>query len=74
MTLKEWTAVIIVVGLGIVLQIPRHDEGMTKRSEDHAHPAGGLGPSDPGTAAHSVREPEPSRPYRTIALEVTGMT
>lgn len=74
MTRKEWTAVIVVVGLGIVLQIPRHDESMTERPEEHAHPAAGVGPSDAFSAESFAREPEPAGPYRTIALEVTGMT
>jgi hypothetical protein len=74
MSRKEWIAVIVVIGLGIVWQIPRHDDAMPAGAEPHAlspaevQPAEGERPSEPAAAA------EPVGPYRTIALEVTGMT
>lgn len=74
MSRKEWIAVIVVIGLGIVWQIPRHDDAMTAGAEHQTHaPAEvqsmeGEQVSEPGAAA------EPIGPYRTITLEVTGMT
>lgn len=56
---REWLAVALVIGGGIVLQIPRHDEARTGHG-DTAHPAG---PAE-----------ERMGPYRTITLVVTGMT
>lgn len=59
MSRKEWLAVIVVLGLGIVWQIPRHDDAIATDQRDHVRaPA-------PADAAG---------PYRRIALEVTGMT
>jgi hypothetical protein len=66
MSWKHWAAILIVIGAGILLQIPRHgDDSMN----EHAH--------DAGTA--EVTRPAPSNqdvagPYRTVDLEVTGMT
>ena len=63
MSWKHWMAVLGVIGLGIVLQIADHDAA----SMDHpAAPA--------ATASPTGAEAEPSGPYRTVALEVTGMT
>jgi len=61
MSWKEWTAVGVVVGVGIVLQIPGGDEmGTVQEAVSREEmPA--------GTA-------EPIGPYRTVALDVTGMT
>lgn len=73
MSRKEWFAVIVVIGLGIVWQIPRHDDATTSGAEHHTHtPEAGAAKSEqlsePASAA------EPAGPYRTIVLEVTGMT
>lgn len=74
MSRKEWIAVVVVVGLGIVWQIPRHDDAMTAGAEHQTHaPAAvqsmeGEQVPEPGAAA------EPIGAYRTIILEVTGMT
>lgn len=62
MSRKEWILVIIVIGLGIVWQIPRHDDVMLPGREPH--------PVARGDAVAG----EPAGPYRTVALEVTGMT
>lgn len=63
MSHKEWTAAALVIGLGILLQIPGHDavdmEGM-----NHAGGARMDATADPSLAA--------SR--RTVTLDVTGMT
>lgn len=68
MSWKQWTAVVVVIGLGIVGQIPRDDEmEESPRPEQTAAPAAAGGaPVMDGNA--------PAGPYRTIALEVTGMT
>lgn len=74
MSRKEWIAVVVVIGLGIVWQIPRHEDAMPGGAGHDSHsPAAvksGAGEqlSEPAAAA------EPVDPYRTIALEVTGMT
>ena len=61
MTWKEWTAVGAVIGVGIVLQIPGHD--------DVAMEHGALGNADlPAEMAAATGL------YRTVALDVTGMT
>lgn len=73
MSWKHWTAVIVVIGFGIVWQIPRHDDTMTEAAEGHAHPAAGdVAAPDGATATPS--QADTAGPYRTIALEVTGMT
>ena len=72
MSRKEWIAVILVVGLGIVWQIPRHDEPTPAGVEPRAHPPAereGEGAERVGAAAL-----EDAGPYRTVTLEVTGMT
>ena len=57
---KQWSAVAVVIGGGILLQIPGHDqmemEGMTQRGEM---------PADMAAAEGT---------FRTVALDVTGMT
>ena len=74
MSRKEWFAVIIVIGVGIVWQIPRHDDAMPADGEPHAHSPvetrGAEAEGAPGTPTAG----EDAGPYRTIALEVTGMT
>ena len=57
---KQWAAVCAVIGVGILSQIPGHeDAAMDHTGEDHG--------AMPLTA-------EPQGPYATIALDVTGMT
>ncbi len=60
MTWKEWTAVGAVIGVGIVLQIPSHDNAM-----DHEAAGHGEIPAEMAVAMGV---------YRTVALDVTGMT
>ncbi len=50
---KEWTAVAVVIGGGILLQIAAPMDALDKGG---AHPAAATGP------------------FRTVALDVTGMT
>ena len=61
MSWKEWTAVGLVIGGGILLQIPGHDVGAVGH-EDMGH---GDMPAEMAAA---------TGPYRTVALDVTGMT
>lgn len=61
MTRKHWTAVLVVIGLGIVSQIPGHEEAMTEHR-----------PLEERSALADAAAA--NGPYRTIALEVTGMT
>lgn len=58
---KQWSAVAVLIGGGILLQIPGHEDS----SMDHAE----MGHSEMPT--HMA---EPQGPYATIALDVTGMT
>ena len=68
MSWKHWTAVVLVIGLGIVLQMPRHDEAMEEpeHTGEHQHTSQATVPPAASDA--------PAGPYRTVALEVTGMT
>ena len=66
MTWKQWTAVVAVIGFGIVAQIRTGDEDVMP--EHTALPM-------PDTAAPMpMDDAEPRGPHRTIALEVAGMT
>jgi len=57
---KQWLAVGVVIGGGILLQIPGHDAApMDHRSDEH-------------TLMPSMAEPQ--GPFETVALNVTGMT
>ena len=61
MSWKEWTAVGVVIGAGILFQIPGHDDAQM----------------DPEAMGHGDMPGEmavATGPYRTVALEVTGMT
>ncbi len=58
---KQWLAVTVIIGGGIVLQIPGHDDGIT----------GHEGMSHEGLPTDMA---DVQGPYRTVALEVTGMT
>jgi hypothetical protein len=62
MSKKEWTAVVLVILVGIILQIPG---GM-----------GGQGDPIDGARASATVDPATSEvgPYRTVELHVTGMT
>ncbi len=61
MTSKEWAAVAVVIGAGIVLQIPGHDEmEMGPTGMEHS--------DIPADMAEVVG------PYERVALDVTGMT
>ena len=57
---KQWSAVAVVIGAGIVLQIPGHDEV----EMDH-------GAMDHGEVPVMA---ESQGPYTTVALDVTGLT
>lgn len=61
MSWKEWTAVSVVIGVGILLQIPGHDNVQM----DHEAMGHGDMPAEMATATGV---------YRTVALDVTGMT
>jgi hypothetical protein len=62
MSWKQWVAIVLVIGFGIVWQIRGHDVGM----DEHAHEA--------MTASQAAASGEPAGPYRILDLEVTGMT
>ena len=61
MTSKEWAAVAVVVGGGILLQIPNHDE-MNRE------------PTSVGRSEIPADMAEVVGPYEQVALDVTGMT
>lgn len=63
---KQWTAVAVVIGGGILLQIPGHDDA------EMAH--GGMGPGGMEEGEMTAPMAEVPGPYRTVALDVTGMT
>lgn len=79
MSWKQWTAVVLVIGVGIVWQIP-HREGAVEergRGGDTAAPAVESDAAKSAVAAENDVAAESdvaAGPYRTIALEVTGMT
>jgi len=58
---KQWSAVIVLIGGGILLQIPGHDDA------EMDHMAMGHGDMHADMA-------EAKGPYTTVALDVTGMT
>ena len=62
MSWKQWTAAVLVIGVGIVLQIPGHDDATMEHE-----------------ASNYLTESTPAHVgadglYRSIALDVTGMT
>ena len=58
---KQWTAVAVLIGGGILLQIPGHDDaGMDHAAMGHSEMPAGMA--------------EVQGPYSTVALDVTGMT
>ena len=63
MSWKQWTAVGVVIGFGILLQIPGHDD-MEMDGE-------GQGMMDGGAM---ITAADLTGPYRTVSLDVTGMT
>lgn len=65
MSWKEWTAIGLVIGFGIFLQIPGHDATETGHE---AHPGAS------SSRLHSTEPADEQGPFRTVALEVTGMT
>lgn len=64
MSHKEWAAAALVIGLGILLQIPGH------------HAADMAGMNHAGGMRDVNATPDPSTPAtrRTVILDVTGMT
>lgn len=84
MTRKEWVAAAAVVTLGIVFQIPGHDDAAMDamghgEHEESMHmdgPAGGSGAGTreamPQSPAHDAAGEHMGR--RTVILDVTGMT
>jgi len=58
---KQWSAVAVVIGGGILLQIPGHDEA----EMEHAVMGHGEMPADMAEAEGH---------HTTVALDVTGMT
>ena len=71
MSRKEWIAVVVVIGVGIVWQIAGHDDAMTHEAEQHTHLPAVMEPERTSTPADPA---DSAGPYRTVALEVTGMT
>lgn len=58
---RQWSLVAVVIGGGILLQIPGHDSMEMPARGDEAHRA------PPAMV-------EMPAPYTTVALQVTGMT
>ncbi len=58
---KQWSAVAVVIGGGILLQIPGHEEAAI----DHGATLHGDVPADMADVEGTIR---------TVALDVTGMT
>lgn len=74
MSRKEWIAVVVVIGLGIVWQIPRHDGAMSTNGEPRAGSSAEAQAAEGAEPSARTAPAEVAGPYRTIALEVTGMT
>jgi hypothetical protein len=58
---KQWVAVVVLIGGGIMLQIPGHDDTVTNHL--------GMSPEGLSPDASALEGP-----LRTVNLEVTGMT
>lgn len=69
MSWKHWVVVLLVLGAGIVGQIPRHP-AMTDGASGHNHRAPVGGPSVSAPLSDGV----PREARRTLVLDVTGMT
>ncbi len=59
MSSKEWAAVAVVIGAGILLPILGHDDAGMNHGDQ---------------AAMAMQSAESSGPMKTVALDVTGMT
>ncbi len=69
MSKTQWALVVVVLGAGILLQIPRHDHNA---ADGHDHPEltlGGAGEGDGGISPSDI-----SGPGRIVELAVSGMT
>jgi len=68
---KQWSLVVVLIGGGILLQIPGHDDA----EMDHGTVQPGAMDHDAsGPAAMPAGMADPRPPYATVALDVTGMT
>jgi hypothetical protein len=74
MSRREWIAVGLVIGLGLVWQIPRHDDAVSSGEEPHTHAPAEVQGMERGRASVPADAANVAGPYRTITLEVTGMT
>lgn len=75
MSWKEWMAVVLVIGVGVLAQIVGHDEGMSEmEGEGHEHAVPEARSTGGETALPPALSDAEAGPYRTIVLEVTGMT
>jgi len=63
MSWKQWTAVLLAIGAGIVLQIPRAHMATNHEHGEHVP-----------TSTQPTGSPTEPGPYKTVDLEVTGMT
>lgn len=69
MSKTQWGLVVVVLGTGVLLQIPRHDH---HAADGHDHPEltlGGTNESDGGISASDI-----PGPGVTVELAVSGMT
>jgi len=58
---KQWGAVVVVIGGGILLQIPGHDDMV-------------MDPASVGAGEIPAEMAAVAGPFQTVALNVTGMT
>lgn len=74
MSRKEWLAVIIVIGVGIVWQMRGQDEPVSAGGEQHMPSPAQVESTNQEELSAPPNAAEAAGPYRTVALEVTGMT
>ena len=74
MSWKEWLAVIIVIGVGVVWQMRGQDDPIPAGGEQHMPSPAQVESTEREGASAPPNAAEAAGPYRTIALEVTGMT
>jgi hypothetical protein len=67
MSRKERTAAALVIGLGVLLQIPGHDAADMAEVEGMDHSAG-------AHERNATPDPSLTAARRTVTLDVTGMT
>jgi hypothetical protein len=69
MTWKEWTAVAVVLGGAVAVQVVGHDAPDEHDDHEHSMEAG----QHAEQMEHAPAGPVADGPFRTVTLEVSGM-